>query len=338
MMDSQTIYKLAIIYAKNIPFWNQENLSYLLNVLHKLQNLNVITIDVTNFSLNDIPTDLDIITLVPNHSSIAVDFIKLNPNLRWIHCMWAGVDKFLSKKEIFDNDKIVLTNARGAYADSLAEYSIFAMLYYSFNTNLYLKCFQNRKWEQPINKMINKKTLTIVGYGLNGIQLAKKAKYGFDMNVIGIKKNIINFPGKEYIDEIYTLDQIDHILPRTDFLVNILPHTNETMNLFNYDKFKQMKSSSIFINIGRGSAVDEDDLIKALKDKLIQGAALDVFKTEPLPSTSSFYDLDNVLISNHSADNTDEYFKQGVEVFIKNLESYINNQQLITIVDKIKGY
>jgi len=334
-MNNKFNYSLGIIYKRTNTWWN---INYLQNVLTRYNNLNVRLFEVSEFNKNLIPRDLDIITLLPHESDLAVDFINLNPQLKWIHCMWAGVDKFLSKKEISENDKIILTNARGAYANSLAEYSIFAMLYYSYNTNLYLNAFQNRKWVQPLNKMINQKTLTIVGYGLNGLQLAKKAKLGFNMNVLGIKKNILNFPGKEYIDEIHTLDQLDTILPRTDFLVNILPQTNETVNLFNYNKFRLMKSSSVFINIGRGSAVEEDDLIKVLKERLIHGAALDVFKTEPLPSSSAFYELDNVLISNHSADNTDEYFKQGVEVFIKNLESYINNQQLITIVDKIKGY
>jgi phosphoglycerate dehydrogenase-like enzyme len=334
-MNNKLNYSLGIIYKKTNTWWN---INYLQNALTRYNNLNVRLFEVTEFNKNLIPRDLDIITLLPHESDLAVDFINLNPRLQWIHCMWAGVDKFLCKKEITENDKIILTNARGAYADSLAEYSIFAMLYFSYNTDIYLNAFKNRKWVQPLNKMINHKTLTIVGYGLNGLQLAKKAKLGFNMNVLGIKKNTLNFPGKEYIDEIHTLDQLDTILPRTDFLVNILPQTNETVNLFNYNKFRLMKSSSVFINIGRGSAVEEDDLIKVLKERVIHGAALDVFKTEPLPSSSQLYELDNVLISNHSSDNTDEYFKQGVDVFIKNLESYINNQQLITVVDKIKGY
>ena len=320
------IFKLGVIYKKTNPWWR---IDYLQTVLKQFNNVSVKLLDVSDLKFFTIPDDLDFITMVPAEHEIVTDFIEKNLNLKWIHCMWAGVDKFLSKKEIMKNDNIILTNARGAYADSLSEFSIFSMLYFSFNYNTYLKAFQQRKWTQPVNENISKKTLTIVGYGLNGVQTAKKAKLGFDMKVIGIKKNIINFPGKEYLDEIHSLSNLDEILPRSDFVINILPHTIETIDLFNYDKFKKMKRTGVFINIGRGSAVEEDDLIKALKEKLILGAALDVFKTEPLSSNSPFYDLDNVLLSFHSADNTDQYFNQGVEVFIKNLESYITNKHII---------
>ena len=107
-----------------------------------------------------------------------------------MHSMFAGVDKFLNIREIFENDSVTLTNSRGAFADSLAEFGIFSMLYFYYNTPIYHSAFKDRKWTQPLNKMIKDKTLTIVGYGQNGAVLAKKAKLSFDMRIIGVNKNL----------------------------------------------------------------------------------------------------------------------------------------------------
>jgi len=99
-----------------------------------------------------------------------------------------------------------------------------------------------------------------------------------------------------------------------------------------------MKTTAVFINMGRGSSVKEVDLIKILKEKMIKGAVLDVFQEEPLNSNSEIYDLDNVLISCHSADNTDDFFELWVEVLFQNFESFEKTGSYFTIVDKIKGY
>jgi len=212
------------------------------------------------------------------------------------------------------------------------------MLYFYYNTPVYLSAFRERKWTQPLNKMIKEKTLTIVGYGQNGAVLAKKAKSAFDLKIIGVKKNIHQVENNEYVDEVHEVSKLETILPQTDFLVNFLPHTKETINFYNYHKFSLMHSNSVFINLGRGSAVVEEDLINILKEKRILGASLDVTQQEPLNSDSPLFDLDNVYLSFHSADNTEDYFKQAVIVLKKNLESYLNDGKLVTVVDKNKGY
>ena len=99
-----------------------------------------------------------------------------------------------------------------------------------------------------------------------------------------------------------------------------------------------MKNTSLFINLGRGSSVVEADLVKALKEKRIKGAALDVTQIEPLSVDSDLYSLENVFLSCHSSDNTDEYFNQAVEVFEKNVELYFGEGQFYSQVDKVKGY
>ncbi len=186
--------------------------------------------------------------------------------------------------------------------------------------------------------MIKNKTLMIVGYGYNGADLARKAKFGFDMKTIGVRKDAKNEYGKEYLDNLIPIEKFEEHLHNVDFLVSYLPQTNETTNYFNLHKFSLMKESSVFINLGRGTSVIEEDLIKVLKERRILGASLDVTWQEPLSRTSPLYDLENVYLSCHSADNTDEVFNQAVDVFVKNLEMYFDQGKFYSPVDKQKGY
>jgi D-2-hydroxyacid dehydrogenase (NADP+) len=328
-------YTFGIIHKTGArPFW-------LMDLVKKrfqpLTNINLKIIDIAYTDKNSLPSDLDFAAMDPFSTEIIEDLIEKNKNLIWIHSMWAGVDKFLQSKSLMSSDKITLTNAKGAFKVSLAEFSILSMLYFSYNIPIYQKAFANRRWEQPINSLITGKTLTIVGYGHNGIHIAKLAK-GHEMKVYGVRQNINNPEGKEFLDGLYSNKDLDSLLPESDFVLSILPFTKTTIDLFNSEKFEKMKSSAVFINLGRGSSVVEEDLIKALKNKTIKAAALDVFKVEPLPADSEFYQLDNVLISNHGADRTDEYFPQSLDLLMSNLDSYLNNGKFLTIVDKEKGY
>lgn len=327
---------LGILYRRANSWWNKDLLSSTL----KPFNINLEYFDVTDQKdlSNNIPSNLDAVALLPSESDVLQHFLNKNKDIKWVHSMFAGVDKFLNMKDIFENDSITLTNSRGAFADSLAEFGVFSMLYFYYNTPEYISAYKDKKWIRPINTMIKNKTLTIVGYGLNGACLAKKAKFGFDMHVIGVRNSISNGNGKQYLDELHTVDKLDEILPRTDFLASYLPHTNETINFYNKDKFKLMHKNSVFINMGRGSSVVEEDLIEVLRNKSILGASLDVTQEEPLRSDSPLYNLENLYLSFHSADNTTEYFKQAVDVLKKNIEMYEKEGKLFSIVDKKKGY
>jgi D-2-hydroxyacid dehydrogenase (NADP+) len=325
---------LGILYRRANTWWNTDLLSSTL----KPYNIKLQYFDVTDQNDLQIPSNLDAVALLPSEADVLQYFLNKNKEIKWVHSMFAGVDKFLNIKDIFEKDSITLTNSRGAFADSIAEFGIFSMLYFYYNTPEYIAAYKDRKWIRPVNTMIKNKTLTIVGYGLNGACLAKKAKLGFDMHTIGLRNTLDNGNGKEYLDEFHTVDKLDEILPRTDFLVSCLPHTPETINFFNKDKFKLMHKNSVFINLGRGSSVVEQDLIEVLKSKSILGASLDVTQEEPLKSDSPLFDLDNLYLSFHSADNTTEYFQQAVDVLKKNVEMYTKEGKLMTVVDKKKGY
>jgi len=141
-----------------------------------------------------------------------------------------------------------------------------------------------------------------------------------------------------FIEKFYSLNEKYEFFKNCDFIVCSLPGTKETLNFMGKAEFAAMKSTAYFINIGRGTVVDEDALVEAVKSKTIAGAALDVFKQEPLPKDSPLWDTPNILLSPHNADLTSNYYELGWKVFLNNFDCYINQKPLITLVDKNAGY
>lgn len=265
------------------------------------------------------------------------------PKIKWVHFLSAGVDKLLKDTQLKNNPEIILTNGRGAYSDALAEYSILSILYFNYHIPQYFTAFQNKEWKPIIdNQLVNKKVICIFGYGKNGIAIAKRVKYAFNMYVIGvIRKMREDIEGKEFCDEFYEFSQINEgFFSKCDFVIATLPQTPQTINLFDKKFFEKMKKNSVFINIGRGSAVVEADLYEALAAGKIRGAVLDVTKKEPLEKDSKLYTLtkDKLLITNHTGDRTDMFELQSCEVLLKNLESFLTKNKLETVVRKELGY
>lgn len=147
------------------------------------------------------------------------------------------------------------------------------------------------------------------------------------MKIIGLKRSPekTSDEGKACADEILTSENAenwDYVLGNSDFVLNVCPLVKETFELFDLEKFKKMKSSAYFMNIGRGKSVKEEDLIFALKEKIIAGAYLDVFYNEPMTPENELWKLDNVYITPHCADWTDDVLTNLVDVFLKNFRIY----------------
>jgi phosphoglycerate dehydrogenase-like enzyme len=157
------------------------------------------------------------------------------------------------------------------------------------------------------------------------------------MKVLGVRHS-----GKpaDFVDEMYTSDQLDHILPQCDYVVATLPLTKETHHLFTYSQFEKMKRSAFFINIGRGEVAAEEDLIKALQNEEIAGAGLDVFENEPLGEESILWELENVIVTPHTSGSTEYYNKRLIEtILIPNLKQYQAGEiPSINVVNYQKGY
>jgi phosphoglycerate dehydrogenase-like enzyme len=132
--------------------------------------------------------------------------------------------------------------------------------------------------------------------------------------------------------------QLAEALPQADYVVNILPLTQDTYHLFGDREFAAMKSGAVYINVGRGATTDEAALIKALGSGCIGGALLDVMETEPLPSDSPLWDLENVLLAPHYAGYHPRYQELALEVALENLQRYVQGKPLRNLVDKAAGY
>ena len=216
------------------------------------------------------------------------------------------------------------------------------MMYFSYHIFTYVESQQKKQWTPLVNTTLSKKNLLILGYGNNGICLAKKAKLGFDMKINAVKKNISeSFKGKEYLDNIYTFENLPkEVINEADYIYATLPETKETVNIFDKNFFEKMNKNAVFINVGRGNAVVEEDIIYALENNLIKGAVVDVTPEEPLKSDSKLYNISpsKLWITNHSLCFNTETVQMGFDYFYNNLENYLKTGKPSTIIDKKLQY
>ena len=186
--------------------------------------------------------------------------------------------------------------------------------------------------------------MVIVGYGDIGSACAKIAKNGFGVKVTGVKRDPSSVPeeSRKYCDEIVGQDQYEKVIKDADFVVAVLPKVAGVTDDFFTIKstFGFMKKSAVFMNIGRGTTVKEEDLIEALNSKMIGGAVLDVFKKEPLDPSSGLWSCENVLITPHCADQDTGHLHRAFGTLATNIENWVTGGEakLINICDKKKGY
>ena len=284
----------------------------------------------------------DILTGLPLFIPLIGDIISTFPTIKWYHSLAAGIEKLFKIDNLINNDNIIISNSKGAYSDSLGEIGITSMMYFSYHIYPYIESQQKRQWTPFVNSTLSQKKLLILGYGNNGICLAKKAKMGFDMKINAVKRKISeNFEGKEYLDNIYTFENLpDNIINESDYIYATLPETKETINIFDKKFFEKMNKNAVFINVGRGNAVVEEDIIYALENDVIKGAVLDVTPEEPLKSDSKLYDISprKLLITNHTLCFNTETVNMGFDFFYDNLENYIKTGKPKTIIDKNRQY
>jgi phosphoglycerate dehydrogenase-like enzyme len=253
--------------------------------------------------------------------------------LKWVHALAAGVDRLLFPE--FINSHIMLTNSSGVHPIPISEHVLGMMLMFTRGFHQSMKSQFQKKWERPTPAELYGKTLGIIGFGSIGERIGHLGKC-CGMRVIGLK-NTIDYPSTN-ADELFPPDKLDILLEQSDFVVVSLPLTTQTIHYISLKELKKMKDTAYLINISRGKIIKEDDLIQALQTGIIQGAGLDVFEEEPLPSDSPLWDLKNVIITPHYAGSTPEYFNRAITIFCDNLERYLKGEPLLNMVDKKRGY
>lgn len=268
------------------------------------------------------------------------DQVLNNKNLKWVHSLSAGIDGYVAKKAVQDSE-IPLTNAQGAFSDVLAEFVMLGVLYHTKHVEKFMKDKQEKEWRPAPVHLVSNKTMTIVGFGSIGTACARYAK-GFGMKTIGVKRDAtkLNDDQKTYADKVVGNDELAQAVAEADFVVGALPKVpGATDDFFNMEStFSKMKSSGVFMNVGRGTCVNEEDLIEALKSQKIYGAVLDVFKKEPLTPESELWNMPNVLMTPHCADQDHDFMHRSMALFGENLERYSAGKELVNLRNKKEGY
>jgi phosphoglycerate dehydrogenase-like enzyme len=221
------------------------------------------------------------------------------PTVEWVHSRSAGID-FVTSPAL-SKSKVIMTNARGQFSSTLAEYTLLACSYFAKDLPRLLSQQRSYKWEKYNVSELRGATLGIVGYGDIGRACAKLAKI-YGMRVVALRRNPQLAWNDPLCDKVLpsTTESLQELVSESDYILVSAPLTDETRGLMGRDQFQQTKRGAVFINVGRGPVVDEHALLEALQNGTLKGAALDVFTEEPLPQDSPLWALDNVLLSPHN--------------------------------------
>jgi phosphoglycerate dehydrogenase-like enzyme len=254
-------------------------------------------------------------------------------NLKWVHSWGAGVDSDLFPEMVAS--PVVLTSSAGNGAIPLAEHAMLLMLMLNRDVPRWMRAQATATWDRFTHGELNGLTVGIFGVGNAGADLAVKAQ-AFHMRVLGLRRNADRaVPG---VDQMYAIQQLHEFLGRADFVVVTTPSTPATLGVFGEPEFRAMKRSAYFICISRGGIANDDALLEALREGWIAGAGLDAQGVEPLPPTSPFWTLPNVIVTPHNGATTAATQQRSVEIFVGNLKRFLAGEPLRNVVDKTAGY
>ena len=258
--------------------------------------------------------------------------LAASPSIRWVHHLYTGVEGILSPA--IQASPVPLTNGRGVFGLPLGEWTLAAMLHFSYDLRRVVRQQEAGVWQPFISRCLHGSTLGIVGYGGIGQHAARLAN-SFGVKIAALRRRPEKFTGDPAVS---TFGQIDDLMAASDYVLVATPLTKETRGMIGEKQIAAMKPTCVLINVGRGPVIEEAALIRALQSGKIRGAALDVFDVEPLPSSHPFYSMPNVLLSPHTADRVENFFKFAYDAFYENLDRFRKGEPLDYLVDKHAGY
>lgn len=283
-----------------------------------------------NISYEEDFKDIDILVCYNPFNTLDITGMT---NLKWIQLSSIGIDQV--PKDYLKKTDIVLTNNKGGYSIPMGEWVVMkALELVKNNREMYVRQ-QEKKWkiDTSILELYNK-TIGFVGTGSIAKESAKRLQ-GFGMNVLGLntKGNDV-----EYFDKCYRSDEYKYMLSLCDIVVITIPYTKKTHHMFDKNAFATMKDSAYIINVSRGSIIDEKEMIEQLKNNKIAGAALDVFEEEPLNKDNPLWELDNVILTSHNSWVSEMRNVRRYNTIYENMKRYINDKDLMNVVNLEKGY
>lgn len=264
------------------------------------------------------------------------DQIRKAKNLKWLQLPSAGVDGH-TNKSLYCNHDIRLTSASGVFSVAMAEHVLGLMISFNRNLHFYARFQAEKRWNSmKAGRNIAGSTVGIIGFGDIGSEVAKRV-HALGAVVVAVKRSPCVTP--TYVDEmLFGEEGIDNLIKKCDYIILTLPNTNNTNGIISEKRLKSMKPGCFIVNVGRGSAIDQQALIKALHEGWIAGAGLDVTTPEPLPSDNPLWGMSNVLITPHASGYSAYNIEKILNIFKENLKRYVEAKPLINLIDFDAGY
>jgi phosphoglycerate dehydrogenase-like enzyme len=276
--------------------------------------------------------------------------------LKWVQLHMAGVNA-LYDHPLYTDSAIPLTTTSGVHGATIAEYALTVLLALAHRVPQMVEWQakgvwppDEQRWSLFVPAEVRGATLGIIGYGSIGRELARGAKTAFAMRVLACKRDPAlradpgywlpgtGDPEGVLPDEWLSPAELPGLLARSDAVVMCAPLTAATRGMIGAAELRAMKPSAFFINVGRGATVDEPALARALAERRIAGAAVDVFAEEPPPPGHPLYGLDNAIVSPHVSGFLPSYDDKCAELFAENLRRYLAGAPLLNLVDRARGY
>lgn len=267
----------------------------------------------------------------------APEIVRKAKNLKWMCSDFAGIEKYLPA-EVWPNENCILSNSSGAYGPTISEHIIMVLLMLLRRMPEYQADLHDRKWSfyAPI-RSITGSHFVLLGTGDIGSNTARRLK-ALGATVTGVCRS--GKSSESAFDAVLPLSELDRVLPTADALVMSLPATKETIGILTRERIAMLPKHAYLVNVGRGSAVDQDALVDALRSRSIAGAALDVMVPEPLPTDHPLWDCPNTIITPHVSGNLSLGLTCDLDIamFLADLRRYSEGQPLKNFVDRTVGY
>jgi phosphoglycerate dehydrogenase-like enzyme len=256
--------------------------------------------------------------------------LEKGTKLKWIQALGTGVDGIVDRPPF--REDVLVTNMHGLHGDSVPEAAVMLMLALARDLPRAMRQRNARKWERYPSQLLKGKTVGIFGVGAIARSLAPKCK-SFGMTVIGITSSPRGMSG---FDRMVRREDLEEAVRDLDFLVLLTPYTRETHGIVGAKVLAAMKPSAFLVNLARGGIVDEDALVRALREKRLAGAALDVFATEPLPADHPLWSMDNVIVTPHLGGFHDQYAEEALPTVVENFRKFLTGdvKNMINVVKR----
>ena len=248
-------------------------------------------------------------------------------SVRWVHTASAGVDRVAFPELL--SSAATLTNSRGVFDGPMAEYVLGAILAFAKDLPRTLRLQDAATWRHRETEPVAGRTAVVVGSGPIGHAITAL------LRAVGLRVEQV---GRAARDGVHAFDALGSLLPGADFLVLAAPLTEQTRGLLDATTLGLLPGHARVVNVGRGALIVQDDLVEALREGRIGGAALDVFEVEPLPRSSPLWELDNVIVSPHMSGDIVGWRDALVDLFVENLTRFREGRELRNVVDPDRGY